>query len=259
LGPPRANLQLLEQQTRRQGLEDLEHKQPNQNIGLFGANNQTKPATGFGGFGQPASSAPSAFGTTGGFGATTSQSGGLFGANNQNKPATGFGGFGQPTSSAPSAFGATTGGFGANTGGGLFGANNQNKPGAFSFNTGAATAPTQSFGSFGATNNTGGGGLFGGAQSKPGGLFGSTNTFGTATAGFGGNTTGGFGGFGSNTGTSFGGGGLNFQQVDSVVSALTPGPVSVVEGSILVAQLTQASQLRRLPKTRQQLLFTSSC
>ena len=217
-------------------------QQPNQNIGLFGANNnQNKPATGFGGFGQPASSAPSAFGTTGGFGATTSQSGGLFGANNQNKPATGFGGFGQTTSSAPSAFGATTGGFGANTGGGLFGANNQNKPGAFSFNTGAATAPTQSFGSFGATNNTGGGGLFGGAQSKPGGLFGSTNTFGPATSGFGGNTTGGFGGFGSNTGTSFGSGGLNFGGAANTSLTAAPAAQNPAAASIHQQLLTLAS------------------
>ena len=217
-------------------------QQPNQNIGLFGANNQNKPATGFGGFGQPASSAPSAFGaSTGGFGAATSQAGGLFGANNQNKPATGFGGFGQPTSSAPSAFGAPSGGFGANTGGGLFGANNQNKPAAFSFNTGAATAPTQSFGGFGATNNTGGGGMFGGAQSKPGGLFGGTNTFGTATSGFGGNTTSGFGGFGSNTGTSFGSGGLNFGGAANTSLTAGPAPPNQAAASIHQQLLTLAS------------------
>ena len=175
-------------------------QQPNQNIGLFGANNQQKPA--FGGFGTPASSAPSAFGTAGGFGASTSQAGGLFGANNQAKPG-GFGGFGAPATSQPS---TSFGGFGANTGGGLFGAtNNQNKP-AFSFgSTAPAAAPTQSFGGFGA--NTGGGGLFGGNQAKPGGLFGGANTgFGATNTG---NTS--FGGFGGATTSGFGGGGgLNF-------------------------------------------------
>ncbi len=210
-------------------------QQPSQNIGLFGANNQNKPSTGFGGFGQPASSAPSAFGTTsGGFSATTSQPGSLFGANNQNKPATGFGGFGQPTSSAPTAFGSSSVGFGVNSGVGLFGANNQNKPAAFSFNTGAVTAPTQSFGGFGTTSNTG---LFGGAQSKPGGLFGGTNTFGTTTSGFGGNATGGLSGFGSNTGN----GGLNFGVAANTGLTAGQAPPNPVAASIHQQLLTLAS------------------
>lgn len=206
-------------------------QQPNQNIGLFGSN-QPKPA--FGGFGQPASTAATGFGTTGGFGATTSQAGGLFGANNQNKPA-GFGGFGAPATSQPAAsFG---GGFGQNTGGGgLFGGQTQNKP-SFSFgSTAPAAAPTQSFGGFGSSNT--GGGLFGSSQAKPGGMFGSTNTFGTSNSGFGGTSTaGGFGGFGGNN-SSFGGG-LNFGGTGTAAATAPAQPQAAA--SIHQQLLTLAS------------------
>ena len=60
------------------GQNTLTTNQPQQNnqIGLFGnTGNTQKPAFGFG---QPASAAPPAFGTSTGFGATTSQPGGQF-------------------------------------------------------------------------------------------------------------------------------------------------------------------------------------
>ncbi|XP_023336271.1 nuclear pore complex protein Nup98-Nup96 [Eurytemora carolleeae] len=194
-------------------------------IGLFGAQNQAKPA--FGGFGAtPASSTP-AFG---GFGATsTSQSGGLFGST-AAKP--GFGGFGAATTSQPS---TGFGGFGAAStgGGGLFGSN-QAKP-AFSFGGTSTAGASTGFGGFGSSTATGGG-LFSGAA-KPGGLFGAPTTgFGTGTTGFGAGTT----GFGTSTGTSaFGSGGLNFGGQTAINQAPAPQPQSsAVQQQLLMALAT---------------------
>lgn len=185
--------------------------QQNNQIGLFGQQNQNqaKPAFGFG-------ATPGA-GTTGAFGstatATTTPSFSFGGATNtafgQAKPAGTSFGFGQPNAGQP----ATSSAFGfgqpqqANTTGGLFGAA---KP-AFGAGTFGATSTTSTFGapSFGANTGTStfgapgaantGGGLFNSNAPKP--LFGGgTSSFGS----FGGANTGGTS-FGA--GTSFGGAG----------------------------------------------------
>ncbi|KAI1741739.1 nuclear protein 96-domain-containing protein [Xylaria scruposa] len=193
-------------------------------FGSFGSNNQPSSTafgnsntntTGGGLFGNTASTG-SAFGqnntSTNAFGSNTS--GGLFG--NANKPATTGGLFGNTATSQPAQTGGVfgtsgTSSFGANTGtgtsafgstnnnasGGLFGANNnQNKTG-FSFgNTGTNTSGfgsgTNAFGGTNAntTGTTGGGGLFGNANSGStagGSLFGNTgqpatNAFGNTSS-----------------------------------------------------------------------------
>ncbi|KAK4545922.1 hypothetical protein LTR36_002486 [Oleoguttula mirabilis] len=195
-------------------------------------------STGFGGFGQPNTSAAG---------------GGLFGSqqNQQNTATSGstFGGFGNtaaPAAAAANPFSSNT------TGGGLFG--NQNKPAAGGLfgNTASTAATTGAFGStagsggglFGNQNNQQASNPFGGAPATNtgGGLFGNQQNAQQPSTGFGAGNTGGglfggqnnqqqqnkpaFGGFGqpANTGGAFGGststggglfGGQNNQQQPS--------------------------------------------
>ncbi|KUI62218.1 hypothetical protein VP1G_09329 [Cytospora mali] len=208
--------------------------------GLFGSNNQAKPATGFStGFGTGATGG--AFGSTPGstnsFGQnnTTTTGGGLFGNTNTQNPAPATGGLFGSTNQQPNQTSGFGGAFGQNNQqqqtGGLFG--NQNKPattGGLFGNT--STQPNAGSSLFGNTNNTTtgfgqnntqqqqqqqqqqSGGLFGQKPAATGGLFGQTNT---AQPG---QTGGGlFGGLGSNnqaqqqqnTGSSLFGG-LNANQ-----------------------------------------------
>ncbi|XP_061394699.1 nuclear pore complex protein Nup98-Nup96 [Musca vetustissima] len=174
---------------------------------LFGqqqANDPNKPAFGLGGV----STANTGFG---GFGntATSTASGGLFGA----KPATGFGAapaFGQ-TSTASTGFGNFSLQNTNTTGGGLFGNTTLNKPatsGFGAFGTQTSTAAPLNFNS-----GTGGTSLFGNTAAKPGGMFGTTlggtqNTTGgglfgtTGTSAFGTNNSTLGGGFGTTLGGS---------------------------------------------------------
>lgn len=176
--------------------------------GLFG---QPAPSTGL--FGSGVSG--SAFGNTGGFGASSSgfgqqsggfgapSGGGLFGSN------TGFGntggGFGQ---SGSSGFGNSGGGFGQ-TGGGLFG---QQSGGGFGQSSGAFGA-TNTFGSsaFGSGSNAFG--SSGGGFGSGGTGFGSGGGFGSTGGGFGGGSNafgsgGGFGGSGFGANNQSGGNNL---------------------------------------------------
>ncbi|KAM3416458.1 hypothetical protein BST61_g8053 [Cercospora zeina] len=142
--------------------------------GLFGSNNQAKPAAG-GLFGSNTS--------------TTGTSGGLFGANNTNQQQQQSGGL----------FGSTNNN---NTSGGLFGNNNQNKPA-----TGGLFGSTPA-------NNSAGGGLFGNNTTNNTGssLFGSTNNNNAGGSSLFGNNNkpagGLFGGTNNNSGNSLFGGGL---------------------------------------------------
>ncbi|KAH8114824.1 nucleoporin autopeptidase-domain-containing protein [Phellopilus nigrolimitatus] len=141
-----------------------------------------QPASGFGGFGQPAASQPSAFG-----GGTGTSAFGTFGQNNAQPQQT----------PAPSVFGGGTGAFGQNAnqqqpapsafgGGGTFGQNNQPKPfGTF----GSTTAGTNAFGT---------GGAFGQSNQQPAQQTGTTgNAFGQPASQPQG-TTSAFGSFGAN-------------------------------------------------------------
>jgi nuclear pore complex protein Nup98-Nup96 len=164
---------------------------PSSGFGGFGA---PAPSTGFGGFGAPAP-APSAFGSTGGFGSVSNSSpfgvpapapggsifgapapppgGGLFGAPSVGgfgapAPSSGFGGFG----AAPSTqgFGASTSTFGAPNPAptpGLFG-NPTPAPGGFGSTGGFGVTST-----FGSPTPAPVGGLFGAPAPVGGGMFGA--------------------------------------------------------------------------------------
>ena len=184
-------------------------QQQNSSIGLFGQQNQAKPAFGFGAAGA------SSFGSTATTNTGTSsfsfgQNTNSFGAQQQKTPA-----FGQ---TATAGFGGTTGGFGTNTFGAtqpaqnnMFGATAA-KP-AFgaagtSFGTGgtsfggAATSFGGTAGAFGATGATGG--LFGSNQAGQKPLFGGSTSFGGGSTGFGGGAA-----------STFNAGGSNFSAFNS--------------------------------------------
>lgn len=163
-------------------------------------------STGFGGFGQNATSTPSAFGAASN---NNTSGGGLFGGNTQTSSP-----FGQnQQASTTTAFGGS--------GGGLFGQNKPASTGLFG-STPAASSSTGTTGLFGTSNaqNTQTGGAFGGfgqqAGASSGGLFGSNATQQTQNKPFGGfgstSTTGGFGagstGFGQQQNTQSTGTGL---------------------------------------------------
>lgn len=164
--------------------------------GMFGSGATSQPAQSGGLFG---STGNNAFGTTSNtgstFGANTGGTGtSLFGANTtQNKPS----GFSFGNTGTTSAFGGNTGtqqnafgqGTAANTGTGLFGNTGQANTGGNAFGS-TGQQNTGAFGTgstFGAQNQSTGGGLFGN-QNKPTGAFGATGT-GTGGGGLFGSTS----------------------------------------------------------------------
>lgn len=167
--------------------------------GLFGAQAQNKPATGFGGTGFGNTTTPSNTfgGGSTGFGAnnnTPNTGGGLFGGAQNQASNTGTGGlFGQNNQQqqpAQNSFGATNTGFGGaqpqQQGSSLFGG--QQKPASGLFGNAGAAQPAAGGGLFGSqpsTNNAFGqtnnqqqqqGGLFGAQKPAGGGLFGTAGT-----------------------------------------------------------------------------------
>jgi nuclear pore complex protein Nup98-Nup96 len=176
------------------------------NASPFGANNQSKPAFGFGSNINAAGTTSTGFGFGSSNAPTSTTSGGLF-ANNNAGNANAGSMFGNPSTPANN---NTTNLFGANkpASGGLFGANNNAVSSGGLFGSTAGTNNT-SGGLFGNTNNATSGGLFG---AKPAGTttgFGATNNaapsgglFGAkpSSTGFGASTTGG-GLFGNNNNT----------------------------------------------------------
>ena len=180
-------------------------QQQNSSIGLFGQQNQAKPAFGFGAAGASSfgSTATTNTGAAFSFGQTTN----TFGAQ-QQKPAA----FGQ---TATTGFGATTGGFGTNTFGAAQPAQNNMfgstaaKPAFGATGTSFGTTSGSAFGStgtsfggttgaFGSTGTTGG--LFGSNQAGQKPLFGGSTSFGGGSTSFGGGAAGG----------AFNAGGSNF-------------------------------------------------
>lgn len=182
----------------QQPQQQTQPQQPGQTGGAFGGGggfsfggaSAAKPATG-GLFGSAQPAAAPSQPAFGGFGAASSTTGAA-----APKPAFSFGG------AAPAA-GTTGTGFGTNTtSGGLFGSQQPSaagQPATGGSLFGGLNQTNQQQGSsglgsgFGAssTNNTGGG-LFGGAASKPGGLFGSSTTQPAGQSGFGTGSAGGF-------------------------------------------------------------------
>lgn len=168
----------------------------NTSSGLFGAQNQAKPAgfgTAFGNTTTPSNT----FGSTGAFGAnnnTANTGSSLFGGTQNQAGNTGNSLFGQNNQQqqppAQNSFGATNNAFGGTQnqqqGNGLFGA--QPKPAQSLFGNAGASQPAAGGGIFGAqpsTNNAFGqpnnqqqqqGGLFGGQKPATGGIFGTAGT-----------------------------------------------------------------------------------